>query len=175
MWHLLEVSLLTAVQMLGSISAQQNQQNHAQNQLCPRHISIPCNTPLPQSRETLISSGNQLPKFTPDFPTRADSRLVQCFQSSCIRGAAEQPVFISSHQWLYNSSCVPSPLFSELKSFWHNHLFPTLISPGIHTELLQGLHLLLQTLISFSLSHRCYLEVHYLQMQPLCFVLQNYR
>lgn len=37
MWNLLEVSqCFTAVQMPSSLSAQQNQQHHAQNQLCPQ-------------------------------------------------------------------------------------------------------------------------------------------
>lgn len=63
------LTVFTAVQMPGSLSAQQNQQKHAQNQLSPQHVSVPCNTSVPQSKETLIPFGNELPGFSLDLPT----------------------------------------------------------------------------------------------------------
>lgn len=119
MWHLLEVSLcLLQFKCPAVLLRSITNKTTAQNQLCPQHFSTPCNPSLPQSKETLIPFGNELPRFTLDFPTHTCWLHQACAMppSSGIRGAAELPVFISSHWWFYNLSCIPSCLSSELKA-----------------------------------------------------------
>lgn len=91
------LTVFTVVQMSSNLSAQQNQQNHAQNQLCPQHISVLCNTSRSQSKETLISFGNELPKFTLHFTTTCTCWLHQ--------GCAMPPKF------LYERSCWTAGLY----------------------------------------------------------------